>query len=236
MNLYNSIAQRKSCRKYEMQPLPREQMTEIENAIQGFSPLTPAPTLAWRFTQQVKGLYHVAAPHYLIISGQGQPGEKENVGFLFQQLALWLDAQEIGCVWLGESKDTQVASTKGDIITIAFGHTAGPVHRTKEQFKRKPLEQITNSPDDPCIQAVHLAPSGMNTQPWYLEQQNGKVLVYKQKLKLPLSLVYKHSDIDMGIALCHYALACQELGKPFHFSRTDALPGKAGYLPFGIID
>lgn len=236
MNLYHSIPQRKSCRKYDMQPLTQETLNEIESAIKRFALLFPDSPVEWRFTNQVKGLYHVEAPHYLIISGQGKPGEKENIGFLFEQLALWFDAMEIGCVWLGESKDANAANLKADIIAIAFGYAAEPVHRTKEQFKRKPINQITNIPDDICIQAAHLAPSGMNTQPWYFEQQDSRIMVYKQKLKLPISLIYKHADIDMGIALCHYALACKEIGKPFHFSLAASLPGKAGYLPFGIIE
>lgn len=236
MNLYASISQRKSCRKYDLKPLNQEIMEQIENAVKGFEPLTPEAPLQWRFTTKVKGRFHVEAPHYLIISGQGRPGEMENAGFLFEQLALWFDGMEIGCVWLGESKDAQTGGLDGDIIAIGFGYTAEPVHRAKAQFKRKPIDKITNAPEDVCMQAVHLAPSGMNLQPWYFEGQNEKVYVYKQKLKPPLSLLYKLSDIDMGIALCHYALACKEIGKPFHFSRSIKLPKKAGFLPFGIIE
>lgn len=236
MNLYASIAQRKTCRNYDLQPLKREIMEKIESAIISFEPLFPDVPLKWRFTNKVKGRFHVEAPHYVIISGQGKPGEKENAGFLFEQLVLWFDAMEIGCVWLGESKDAETASSNGDIIAIGFGCAKAPVHRTREQFKRKPIDKITNAPDDVCMQAVHLAPSGMNMQPWYFEQQSDKVLVYKQKLKLPISLLYKHTDIDMGIALCHYALACKEIGKQFHFSHKTALHGKPGYFPFGIIE
>lgn len=235
MNLYSSIPRRRSCRKYNMQKLGAEKLLEIEQAIESFEPLFPDAPLKWRFADQIKGLYHVAAPHYLIVCGQGNPKEKENAGFQFQQLVLWFDAMELGCVWLGEAKDAGAARKKSDIIAIAFGSVSEPVHRTQEQFKRKPIETITNAPEDFCIQAAHLAPSGMNTQPWYFEKQDDKVLVYKQKLKPPISLIYKHTDVDVGIALSHYYLACKESGRPFHFSPTASLPEKTGYLPFGII-
>ncbi|MDL2229059.1 hypothetical protein LJC14_02300 [Treponema sp. OttesenSCG-928-L16] len=235
MNLYESISRRKSCRKYQGQPLSPERLEEIEKAIQGFTPLYPDVPLDHRLTQAVKGLFHVEAPHYLIVSGRGNSGEAENTGFLFQQLVLWFDAHDIGSVWLGASKDAAAKRSGKDIIAIGFGPAAEPVHRTAGEFKRRPIEEITNAPEDECVQAVHLAPSGMNTQPWYLEKQDGRVLVYKQKLKAPVSLVYKHSDIDMGIGLCHYALACGQTGKAFHFSRETKLPAKGGYLPFGII-
>lgn len=236
MNLYASIAKRKCCRKYDLQLLNQEILEKIADAIEHFTPLFPNVPIQWRFTNKVKGRFHVEAPHYIIISGQGNPSEKENAGFLFQQLVLWFDAMEIGCVWLGESKDAQTARSKEDLIAIGFGSPKEPVHRTKEQFKRKPIDKITNTPQDECIQAVRLAPSGMNLQPWYFEKDSERVLVYQQKLKPPVSLLYKHTDIDMGIALCHYALACKERGKSFFFTRSTALPDKAGFLPFGIIE
>ncbi|WP_139653279.1 nitroreductase family protein [Raoultibacter phocaeensis] len=236
MDLYPSIAQRKSCRKYDMRPLDTEVLDEIARAIDGFEPLYPDVALTWRFTKKVKGRFHVDAPHYLIASGTGAPGEMEAAGFLFEQLALWFDAMDIGCVWLGSSKDTETTDTKQDIIVLAFGNVEGSAHRTLDQFKRVPIGDITNAPDDTCIQAVHLAPSGMNTQPWYLEKHGDKVFVYEKKLKPPLSLAYKLSDIDMGIGLCHYAIACKEAGKNFSFTRDTSLPNKQGYLPFGIIE
>lgn len=235
MKIFDSISQRKSCRKYNMQQLDQSMMDAIESAIKGFEPLYPDLPFSYRFTTKVKGRFHVEAPHYLIIGGQGKAGETENIGFLFEQLVLWLDAMEIGSVWLGSSKDAEIDHSSGDIIVLAFGHATEPVHRSVQEFKRKPIDTVTNAPDDMCIQAVHLAPSGMNTQPWYLEKQTGKILVYKKKLKPPISLLYKHSDIDMGIALCHYALACKETNQPFTFARSSNLPDKSGYLPFGII-
>lgn len=235
MNLAASISQRKSCRKYDMKPLSAEKLSEIEHAIETFEPLSPKAPLTWRFVTEVKGHYHVKAPHYLIVTGQGKPEEKEHAGFLLEQLVLWFDAVGLGSVWLGASKDAGEACSPNDIIVLAFGNVTEAVHRAKEDFKRKPIEAITNAPEDKCIQAAHLAPSGMNTQPWYFDKQQDKVLVYRQKLKPPLSLLYKLTDIDMGIALCHYRLACKETGKAFHFAWENALPERTAYLPFGII-
>lgn len=235
MNLYNSIIQRKSSRQYDMQPLSPDTLNKIETAIEGFTKLFPQTEINYRFSEKTKGTFNVKAPHYLIISGSGKDEDKISAGFLFQQLNLWFDAMEIGCVWLGATKDAKLKSSN-DIIVMAFGNVTEPVHRTIDEFKRKPIEEITNSPDDICIKAVHLAPSGMNTQPWYFEKEGGKVLVYKQKLKPPISLFYKHTDVDMGIGLCHYALACNETGKPFNFTNNNNLPEKKGYISLGIID
>ncbi|MCC6103268.1 MAG: hypothetical protein LIV22_05500, partial [Olegusella sp.] len=105
----------------------------------------------------------------------------------------------------------------------------------ESEFKRKPIDEITNAPDDPCIQAVRLAPSGMNLQPWYLEKADNKTLLYEQVLKPPVSLAYRKTAVDMGIALCHYALACRRFGKPFSFERQSGLGDKRGYRLFGAL-
>lgn len=232
MDLFDSINRRKSCRNYIQQPFGEEQLEEIRGAINGFEPLYPDVPLEYRFVTKAKGIFKVQAPHYLIISGQGKEKESENAGFLFQQLILWLDAHHIGSVWLGKTKDMEEPNSK-DIIAIAFGQTKESVHRSKDGFKRKIIHEITNAPEDSCIQAVHLAPSGMNLQPWYLEKSGDKILLYKQSLKPLLSLVYKKTEVDMGIALCHYALACRHFDKPFAFHRKDGEANKKGYRLFG---
>lgn len=234
MDLFDSINRRKSCRNYTQQPFDEAQLEEIRKAIDGFEPLYPDVPLAYRFVTRAKGILKVQAPHYLIISGQGKEGEAENAGFLFEQLILWFDAHKIGSVWLGKTKDMEDPNSK-DLIAIAFGQSSESVHRSEDEFKRKPIHEITSDPQDPCIQAVHLAPSGMNLQPWYLEKCGDKVLLYKQSPKPPLSLVYKKTEVDMGIALCHYALACKHFDKPFVFTRKDGETDKKGLRLFGEI-
>lgn len=234
MDLFESIFRRKSCRSYTKEPADKQLLEEISKAIEGFEPLYPDVKLSHRFVSQTKGLYNIQAPNYLVVSGTGDEREKESTGFLFEQLVLWFDAHDIGCVWLGEAKDA-LDSGKNDIITIAFGMSDESVHREEAAFKRNDIEEITNAPQDDCIRAAHLAPSGMNTQPWYFEKQDDKILVFKKKLKPPVSLVYKKTDIDMGIALCHYAVACRHFNKPFDFQRKKMESAKKGYEFFGEI-
>lgn len=123
-----------------------------------------------------------------------------------------------------------------DIITIAFGLAEGSVHRDQAGFQRKPIEAISNAPDDPCVQAVRLAPSGMNLQPWYLDKTGDKILVYRQILRPPVSLLYKTTKLDIGIALCHYALACRHFGKSFAFHKQNDSALKKGYKLSGYME
>lgn len=235
MDLYTLINKRRSCRSYTGQPFTKQQLTAINTAIKKFKPLYPDVELKWRYADDMKGPFKVDAPYYLIISGQGKKGERENAGFIFQQFMLWLTSRGIGSVWLGGAKDVDRNLAGNDIVAIAFGEPEGAIHRVESEFKRKPIEKITNSPDDPCMKAVRLAPSGLNLQPWYFEKRGERVLVYRQILKPPINLFYKLTEVDLGIALCHYALACEQLGKPFIFTRQEEEGDKRGFRLFGEI-
>ncbi len=239
MDLFNSISKRKACRNYISEPFSQLELEEVKEVIKSFEPLFPDVPLDYRFVTETKGMFHVKAPHYLVISGKGKEGEQENAGFIGQQLMLWLNARGLGGVWLGASRDASENRESSDIIVIAFGKVEGSPNRELSEFKRKDISEITNDPEDKGIKAIHLAPSGINIQPWYFEKRDGKLLVYRQILKPPMSLVYKLTKVDMGIALCHYAVASRHYGADFFFQVGKSTTEKKGYEFFGyanIID
>ncbi|NLL04003.1 MAG: hypothetical protein GX269_06875 [Clostridiales bacterium] len=239
MDLFSSISQRKSCRKYIEKPLSSAELEEVKEAIKGFEPLFPDVTLNYRFVTSTKGMFNVKAPHYLVISGKGEEGEQENAGFVGQQLMLWLNARGLGGVWLGASKDAGENRKPSDIVVLAFGKVQGSPNRELSQFKRKKISEITNDTEDKGVNAIRIAPSGMNFQPWYFEKKADKILVYRQILKPPMSIIYKLTRVDIGIALCHYAVASKHYGADFNFQVGGSAEEKRGYEFFGyanIID
>jgi hypothetical protein len=62
------------------------------------------------------------------------------------------------------------------------------------------------------------------------------VKLYRQILKPPVSLAYKLTHIDMGIDLCHYAVACTHFGKPFRFRAGGKGEEKKGYEFMGEVN
>lgn len=235
MSLYNVITKRKSTRKFINEPLDNKELIEITDTLKGFEVLFLDSPLNFRIVSHTKGMFNVSAPHYLIISGNGNKNDQVNAGFVGQQFVLWLHTKEIGSVWQGNSKDKRKNRSKNDLIVIAFGKTTKKIEREMSEFVRKDINLITNSIEDECIKAVHLAPSGINLQPWYFQKENGKVIVYKQKLKPLMSLFYKITEIDIGIALCHYKIACKYFNKQFSFKRLKGKSNKKGFKLFGEI-
>lgn len=235
MNLFDAISKRKSTRQYLDIPLEDKFLDEILETIKGYELLDKDSPLEFRIVSHTKGLFKIDAPHYLIISGKGKKNAQANAGFVGQRFVLWLHTKGIGSVWQGKAKDTGEKRSKNDLITIAFGNPKDSIEREISKFRRKDIDMITNISEDDCMKAVQLAPSGINLQPWYFEKRDEKIIVYEQKLKPHLALLYKTTAVDMGIALLHYKLASEEFNKPFSFEFISGKTDKKGYKLFGEI-
>lgn len=236
MDLFNYIFKRKSCRKYILEPLSSNQLNNIKKKLDSFELLFKDAPISYRFVSETKGMFHVLAPHYLVFSGVGKDGEQENVGFIGQQLMLWLNSQNIGGIWLGATRDVRPDRSNSDIVVIAFGRSATPIFRELSEFKRKDLATISNIPENKFIKAAHLAPSGLNLQPWYFEKVTGKLLLYRQILNPITALAYKLTKVDIGIVLSHFYISFKHFNKDFKFYKTDLNQPKKGYKYFGYLD
>ncbi len=237
MDLYNGITKRKASRDFTSEALDNKELDEMIKMLEGFELLHQGSSLKFRIVTKTKGMFNITAPHYLIISGKGKSKRllNANAGFVGQRFVLWLHTKDIGSVWLGKSKEKGEGYSKNDIVVIAFGKTKGSIKRKLSEFKRKDIEEITNTPEDEQIKMVHLAPSGINLQPWYFCNKDDKIIVYEQKMKFPLSFFYQITAIDMGIALCHYKIVCEYYNKPFLFRFIKGKSDKKGYRLFGKI-
>ena len=88
------------------------------------------------------------------------------------------------------------------VITIAFGKS-NDLTRDISQFKRKGLSEISDSEDERLIPA-QLAPSAVNSQPWYFKHTDDGFDVYKVRHNIvKRKILGKWNDVDIGIALSH---------------------------------
>lgn len=218
MELYSSIFTRKSTRSFTQTPLPKETIKEFRAFIETIKPLLPNARVTYEIAgpEAVKGMGIPQAPHYVLIYGaEDQPLREACAGFLFQHFALYLHAQGYASCWLSGLKPN--VSQANYIAGMAFGASEEAVSRKAADFDRKPLKKIAEG-KDPRLEAARLAPSGLNGQPWYFIAANGAIYVYRHKKinGLP-GLMYKLTELDTGIALCHLAVATEHSGKVFEF-------------------
>jgi len=221
-NLYPSIFTRASTRNFDITPLPEETLKQIETFISEVHPLLPNAEIQHKIAglKDVKGLGVPKAPHFILISAKEQPLRNVCAGFLYQHAELYMYSIGLATRWIAGVKGKQ--ADPNHILGIAFGKPAESAARTLAEFKRKSVSEIAKG-NDSRFEAVRLAPSGLNKQPWYFIAEGNSIHVYYQKsLGGPIGVMYKLTDLDVGIALCHLAVASAHEGKPFNF-KTDRI-------------
>jgi len=225
MTLNEMIYHRKSCRSFTNIPVDA---AAIE-AIKAFpmKPLYPEIKVHWDIVprNQVKCICPWTTPQLITIYSEEADGYLENIGFLFQQMDLYLQTLGLGVCWLGMGRMNPKTATEVEgmkfVIMLAFGHPKGDqLRHDLKGFKRKPMEQITDKPD-PRLEPARLAPSAVNSQPWYFTHEEDIIHVYCAK---------KGSRLDAGIALAHLYVANEET---FLFLKAKNVSEVTGYRYIG---
>ncbi len=238
--LYEVIAKRKSVRKYSLEPLDHRMLGKVEAYAEGLQPLDKDIKVEIKFLSQKEVklvLFPIKAPHYMVAFSEEKEGYLANVGFMLQQMDLFLSANSLGSCWLGVAKPTKEILKKSklkSVVILAFGKADEKLHRDSiSEFKRKPLEKITDHfKRKDLIEAAQLAPSSTNSQPWFFTGSENIIHAYCIKTSGIKALIYKKlNKIDMGIGICHIWIAAQKQGyTPVIFYDSEAVScAPAGY-------
>ena len=131
-----------------------------------------------------------------------------NVGYIGEQIDLYLASQNIGALWFGIGKPKNMQMNGLDfVIMISIAKMAEDKFR-KDMFKskRKPMAEIWNGNTLGVAEIVRFAPSACNTQPWIVENTGNDLMVYRFKKPgkrgiMPSDKVRYYNKIDMGIFL-----------------------------------
>lgn len=227
MTLKEMIYYRKSCRSFADTPVEEE----IIEKIKAFSmkPLYPDRRVHWAIVsrKQVKCICPWTTKQLIAVYAEEKEGYLENVGFLFQQLELYLQTLGLGVCWLGMGRMNPKTATQVEgmkfVIMLAFGYPKGEqLRRDMKEFKRKEMEKISDQLD-PKLEAARLAPSAVNSQPWYFTHEGGTIRVYCNQIG---------TRLDTGIAMAHLYV---ENPDTFRFCKAESAPELPGYDYIGTV-
>lgn len=221
------IEKRKSVRKYKHGPLSGDMMKAIQEKIQEVVPLFDHIDYRVELVETFGDKKE--APYHLLFCGEEQEKSLENIGFIGQQISLYLSEIGLGSCWKMKKPAVQPSGSLPVVISMAFGLPAEELYRKQEDFKRKKLSEIAEGSDS-RLEAARLAPSGLNAQDWYFIVENGQIHCYRKKPNLLTGFVKnKLNPIDIGIALCHIA----EESNGFQYGTQVPHPEKKGFLYMG---
>ena len=220
MDLASQIYKRKSCRKYLDDEID---MSTIKEFLDNVKVLTPEIKYYYKILtkDEVSLKTRWSAPYYLALYSEKKENFGVNLGFVFQQASLFMQSLDIGSCWVGLGSVKE--KNPEFVILIAFGES-NDLERDIAQFKRKSLSEISDFEDEK-LKPAQLAPSAVNSQPWYFKHAAEGYDVFKIKHNLvKRKILGKWNDIDVGIALAHIYVSNEDTFQ-FEFKNKEDIKG-----------
>ena len=186
----------------------------------------------------MRGLFSNPAPHYILAFSEEKGNYLTNIGYMLEQLDLYLSSNGVGSCWLGFAKPKAITGKNGlpYVIALAVGFPAAELTRAGAgEFIRKSVEEISSGDEIfPWKDAVRLAPSARNKQPWYFIGEKDTIHCYRTKLSGPSALLNDRLNrIDMGIACCYLQTAAHLDGRSLVFGeKREAPAAPSGFVYF----
>jgi len=224
MSLKEMIFKRKSVRSFVNAPIGPKTIAMIEKFISEIKPLYPDIKVKAEIVDRdaVKCICPWTTKQLVAVFTEDKPGAMENVGFMFQQLDLYLAEIGLGACWLGMAQwegEKEREDGLKFVITLAFGKPKGNGQREDlTKFKRKNLTEISDEQDARLVPA-RLAPSSVNSQPWYFVHDGEVIHTYCTHKGLLNKALVNVNRIDVGIALAHMYVANEETFEFFQSPR-----------------
>ncbi|MBP3387452.1 MAG: nitroreductase [Clostridia bacterium] len=225
------IYQRKSIRSYKPEPVSDEMNEKIRQFADYIVPLFPNLKMRYEIVDRksVHSLLPWLPPQLIAVYAQEGDDSLMNVGFMIQQLELFLESDGLGTCWIGlgrPNKETKTLDGLRFVIYLAYGYPNCELYRKGlSEFNRRPMNEISDV-DDKRLECARLAPSACNSQPWYFIHSDEKICVYRSSnIIIGKTPIAYFNNIDIGIALAHIYLSYEGV----KFSIDALPPKKQGY-------
>ena len=189
------------------------------------------------------------------------PHAEEAFGYSFEKVVLYAESLGLGTTWIAGTMNRgafeKAMELSGDEVMPCVSPIGYPAKKmsVREAMMRKGVKAdsrmafgelfFDGSFDQPlkpdgagaladALEAVRLAPSAVNKQPWRVVMCGDKAHFYEKQSKGYVSdNGWDLQKIDLGIALCHFELAAKECGQDVSLEVLDpglAMPENVQYI------
>lgn len=203
--------------------LTERELKEIEAQFGALIPLCPEIRVKMKIVKDVLSCNR-GQEYCILMYSEKKDNYLQNIGYMGEQLDLYLVSRNIGTLWYGLGKVTEEKWDGLDfVIMIAIAKVDSENKFRKDMFKskRKAAGEIWFGSAYPEIaDIVRFAPSACNTQPWIVEAEKSSMHVYRYMEPgkhgiMPADRVPFYNQIDIGIFLCFLELCMEHCGIVF---------------------
>ena len=219
-NLYQMIFKRKSFhlfRNIGNEKITEEELKDIENKFKELKPLQEDIKVKIKIVKDSTTCRR-GQEYCILFYSEKKDNYLQNIGYLGEQLDLYLVSKNIGTLWFGIGKVEEKQLEGLDfVIMIAIAKVDKEDKFRKDMYKskRKELKEIWNGDSYLDIaDIVRFTPSACNTQPWKVDARDDELKVYRYKKPgkrgiMPVDRVIYYNQIDIGIFLCFLELCLE---------------------------
>ena len=206
--LYKEIYRRKSFHTFREridEPISKKELDAILDAFNSFDRLNDNK-VEIKIEKDNHGNIIRNSEYVIKIYSEQNEGYLQNVGYLGEQLDLYLVSKDIGSLWFGIAKSNEVYNGLKYVILIAIAKVSS-FRKDMFKSKRKQLEEIWIGEDLGIADIVRFSPSACNSQPWFVENKDNKLFVYRKSKSGKVGIMPKnasvfYNQIDIGIFMC----------------------------------
>ena len=217
IKLYDMIFKRKSFhlfRNIGNEKISKEELIDIEKRFKDLKPLVNDIKVNIKIVNDSTTCKR-GQEYCVLFYSERKDNYLQNIGYLGEQLELYLVSKNIGTLWFGIGKvDEDKLDGLDFVIMIAIAKVDSKDKFRKDMYKskRKELFEIWKGNNYLDIgNIVRFTPSACNTQPWRVETIDKELKVYRYRKEgkrgiMPKDKVIYYNKIDIGIFLCFLEL------------------------------
>ena len=251
MNILEAIRHRRSVRSFDETPLRPEDARKIIEFAEKLENPYELPITWKLLDAKKHGLSSpviVGADCYIAGKLRRAPHAEEAFGYTFEKLVLFAETLGVGTTWIAGTmnraafeKAMQLSEDELMPCVSPLGYPAKKMSLRESVMRKgvradsrfafgelffdgsfdKPLTPEAAGALADVLEAVRLAPSAVNKQPWRVVLQGEKAHFYEKQSRGYDSGGWDIQKIDLGIALCHFELAAKALGLTPSFEIAD---------------
>lgn len=251
MNVFETIRHRRSVRTFDetaLRPEDAHKILEFAEKLENPFDLPITWKLLDAKKYELSSPVIVGTNTYIAGKMRRAPHAEEAFGYMFEKVVLFAENLGVGTTWIAgtmnrDAFEKAMEVAEGEIMPCVspLGYPAKKMSLRESVMRKgvkadsrfdfgelffdgsfeKPLTREGAGKLADVLEAVRLAPSAVNKQPWRIVLCGEKSHFYEKQSRGYDNGGWDIQKIDMGIALCHFELAAQALGLRVAFETAD---------------